>query len=42
MEVDFSPETDVPYGEIMRREAEYKGQSLANPNRRCPKRKAKR
>jgi len=27
----------VPHAEIMRREAEYKKQSLANPNRRGPK-----
>jgi len=32
----------VPHEEIMRREEEYKRQSLANPNRRGPKRKAKR
>jgi len=32
----------VPHNEIMRREAEYKRQSLANPNRRGPKPKAKR
>ena len=31
----------VPHSEIMRREAEYKKQSLANPNRRGPKRKVK-
>jgi hypothetical protein len=31
----------VPHSEIMRREAEYKRQSLANPNRRGPKRKVK-
>lgn len=30
----------VPHSEIMRREAEYKRQSLANPNRRGPKRKS--
>ena len=29
----------VPHEEIMRREAAYKRQSLANPNRRGPKRK---
>jgi hypothetical protein len=29
----------VPHAEIMRREAEYKKQSLANPHRRGPKRK---
>lgn len=27
----------VPHAEIMRREAEYRRQSLANPNRRGPK-----
>jgi hypothetical protein len=32
----------VPHDEIMRREAEYKRQSAMNPNRRGPKRKAKR
>jgi hypothetical protein len=31
----------VPHEEIVRREAEYKKQSLANPNRRGPKRKTK-
>jgi hypothetical protein len=31
----------VPHSEIMRREAEYKRQSLANPNRRGPKPKLK-
>jgi hypothetical protein len=31
----------VPHEEIMRREAEYKRQSEANPNRRGPKRKVK-
>jgi len=31
----------VPHSEIKRREAEYKKQSEANPNRRGPKRKAK-
>ena len=31
----------VPHSEILRREAEYKRQSLANPNRRGPKRKPK-
>jgi hypothetical protein len=31
----------VPHSEIVRREAEYKRQSLANPNRRGPKRKPK-
>jgi hypothetical protein len=31
----------VPHAEIMRREAEYKRQSLANPNRRGPKPKLK-
>jgi hypothetical protein len=30
----------VPHEEIMRREAEYKRQSLANPRRRGPKPKA--
>jgi hypothetical protein len=30
----------VPKAEILRREAEYKRQSEANPNRRGPKRKA--
>jgi hypothetical protein len=29
----------VPHAEIMRREAEYKRQSAANPHRRGPKRK---
>jgi hypothetical protein len=32
----------VPREEILRREALYKKQSLANPNRRGPKRKVKR
>jgi hypothetical protein len=32
----------VPREEILRREAEYKKQSLINPNRRGPKVKAKR
>jgi hypothetical protein len=32
----------VPHEEIMRREAEYKRQSAMNPNRRGPKRKAKK
>jgi hypothetical protein len=31
----------VPHEEIMRREALYKEQSKANPNRRGPKRKVK-
>jgi hypothetical protein len=31
----------VPHSEIMRREAEYKRQSLANPHRRGPKPKTK-
>lgn len=31
----------VPHAEIMRREAEYKMQSIANPHRRGPKPKAK-
>jgi hypothetical protein len=31
----------VPHEEIVRREAEYKKQSDANPNRRGPKRKPK-
>jgi hypothetical protein len=31
----------VPHAEIVRREAEYKLQSLANPNRRGPKPKLK-
>jgi hypothetical protein len=31
----------VPHSEIMRREAEYKRQSLANPHRRGPKPKVK-
>ena len=31
----------VPHTEIVRREAEYKRQSAANPNRRGPKPKAK-
>ena len=31
----------VPHEEIMRREAEYKKQSLENPNRRGPKPKVK-
>jgi hypothetical protein len=31
----------VPHEEIMRREAEYKRQSAANPNRRGPKPKQK-
>jgi hypothetical protein len=31
----------VPHSEIMRREAEYKRQSAANPNRRGPKPKGK-
>jgi hypothetical protein len=31
----------VPHAEIVRREAEYKKQSGANPNRRGPKPKAK-
>ncbi len=31
----------VPREEIVRREEEYKRQSLANPNRRGPKRKIK-
>ena len=31
----------VPHKEIIRREAEYKRQSEANPNRRGPKRKVK-
>ena len=31
----------VPHEEIMRREAEYKRKSAANPNRRGPKPKAK-
>lgn len=31
----------VPHEEIMRREAEYKRQSMANPKRRGPKRKTK-
>ena len=29
----------VPYSEFLRREAEYRKRSLANPNRRGPKRK---
>jgi hypothetical protein len=32
----------VPHEEIMRREAEYKRQSAMNPNRRGPKRKARK
>jgi hypothetical protein len=32
----------VPHEEIMRREAEYKKQSGANPNKRGPKPKGKR
>jgi hypothetical protein len=32
----------VPHEEIMRREAEYKRQSAANPRRRGPKPKASR
>jgi hypothetical protein len=31
----------VPHEEIMRREAEYKRQSIANPHRRGPKLKAR-
>ncbi len=31
----------VPRAEILRREAEYKKQSAANPNKRGPKRKVK-
>jgi hypothetical protein len=31
----------VPHEEIMRREAEYRLQSIANPNRRGPKPKLK-
>ena len=31
----------VPHAEIVRREAEYRKQSEANPNRRGPKRKVK-
>jgi hypothetical protein len=31
----------VPHEEIMRREAEYRHRSLANPNRRGPKPKVK-
>jgi hypothetical protein len=31
----------VPRAEIMRREVEYRKQSLANPNRRGPKPRAK-
>jgi hypothetical protein len=31
----------VPHAEIQRREAEYRKQSLANPNRRGPKPKVK-
>jgi hypothetical protein len=31
----------VPHAEIQRREAEYRKQSLANPNRRGPKPKIK-
>ena len=31
----------VPHTEIMRREAEYKRQSAANPNRRGPKPRVK-
>ena len=31
----------VPRAEILRREAEYKKQSEANPNKRGPKRKVK-
>ena len=31
----------VPHSEIVRREAEYKKQSEANPNRRGPKRTVK-
>lgn len=31
----------IPHAEIMRREAEYKKQSEANPRRRGPKRKPK-
>lgn len=30
----------VPHSEIMRREAEYRKRSLANPHRRGPKRKS--
>ena len=32
----------VPHEEIMQREAAYKRQSMANPNRRGPKSRAKR
>lgn len=32
----------VPHDEIMRREAEYKKQADANPNKRGPKKKSER